>query len=217
MVVVYPLTVQIDNTELRYSLRSLDKYLHAPFEVVLVGDIIPEWLTNITQIELPDVRGQHLYSVRRKVIAALQYASEVFFMNDDIYLLDYADSNFPYYSSGLLDKKAESGAKPLTLQLQQKNKPTKYFGHYPCIYRKDFIDIVNQFTNDCIPKSAYCNCIDAESVEVADCKILTSKKAPYIKEFIKGKPCFSTGVYSIKEALPLLQQLFPKPSKFELQ
>lgn len=216
MVVVYPLTVQNDYTELRYSLRSIEKHLEPPFEVVIVGELIPTWINNVTVIDLPDLRGQNLYSVRRKVIAAMRYADEVFYMNDDIYLLEPADSGFPYYSSGLLEKKAEAGAKPLVAQLQALNKPTKYFGHYPCIYRSDFTDIVNRFTNDCITKSAYCNFIEVETVEISDCKLLTSKKLGYIKEFIKDKPCFSTGIYSIKEALPVLQELFPYKSKFEI-
>lgn len=216
MIVVYPLTLQNDYIELLFSLRSLDKYLKKPFEVVIVGDLLPGWINNVTQIELPDVKGQHLYSVRRKVIAALNYADEVFYMNDDIYLLQNADANFPYYSSGLLDNKGESGAKPLVNQLRAFKKPTRYFGHYPCIYRKDYTEIVNRFTNDCITKSAYCNFIEADTVEISDCKLITSKKPGYIREFIKDKPCFSTGMYSIKDALPVLNELFPEKSKFEI-
>lgn len=217
MTIVYPLTTQIDYCELKYSLRSIEKYLPAPFEVVIVGDNMPEWINNVTQIELPDIKGQNQYSVRRKIIAALHYASsEIFFFNDDIYLLEKAGANFPYYSSGVLEKIGESGAKPLLKQLQSHGKPAKYFGHYPAVYKRDFTEVINNFSIECITKSAYCNFTQVESIEVSDCKILTAKKEGVIREFIKDRPCFSTGVYSIQSALPVLEELFPEPSKYEI-
>src|SRR6478735_3971728 len=111
MIVVYPLAAQINNEELRYSLRSIEKYLKPPFEVVIIGDHVPDWLNNAAQIWIPDVKGQNQYSVRRKVMAALSYEKEIFFMNDDFYLLEKTDpKKFPFYSSGTLKGKAEAGA-----------------------------------------------------------------------------------------------------------
>lgn len=218
---MYPLATQLDHTELKYSLRSLEKFLkpplgQSPFEVVIVGDHLPDWINNITHIELPDIQGQTQYSVRRKVIAALHYADEFLFMNDDIYLLTPTDYNFPYYSSGTLEGKGESGAAPLLKQLRALNKPVKYYGHYPSFYRKDFIDVINNFTNECVTKSAYCNFIGVDSIEIQDCKILTARKPAVIKEIIKDKPCFSTGITSLQSCLPVLEELFPEPSKFEI-
>lgn len=212
--VVYPLTVQLDYTELKYSLRSLDKFLPKPFEVVIVGNVIPDWITNVTQIELPDVTGRPMLSVRRKVIAALHYRDEFLFMNDDIYLIDTYKPT--YYSSGTLKGKAESGAKQTCDQLAKYEKSTSYYGHYPAEYKNDFIDIVSRFTDDCITKSAYLNCKGVESVEVKDCKIITPLKPKETLSFISNKPCFSTGPRSIDSVLPVLQKLFPNPSIFEI-
>lgn len=214
MVVTYPLTAQNDYTELKYSLRSLQKFLPPPFEVVIVGDHVPEWINNVTVIQLPDIKGQRELSVRRKVLAALEYAKEILFMNDDFYLLrEYTPV---YYTSGVLNKVGESGAKSLLNQLQKFNKPVKYYGHYPVVYKKDFREAMENFTPDCLNKSAYCNFIEAQSVEVQDCKLLSAVKPGVIEQFIKGKPCFSTGVNSINSAVPVLQELFSEPSKYEI-
>lgn len=217
MIVCYPLTTQLDYTELRYSLRSIEKFLKKPFEVVVVGVMVPDWINNVTQIEIPDVPGRSLLSVRRKVIAALHYTDEIFFMNDDFYLLKKTNPHhFPYYYSGSLEKKSEAGARPLLTQLQSINKPFAYYGHYPAVYKKDFTQVMQNFTEDCITKSAYCNFIEPNAVEVADCKIMTTVKPGYVKEFIKDKPSFSTGVQSINSVLPVLEELFPEPSKYEI-
>ncbi len=210
--IMCPITNQIDYTELKYSLRSVEKYLPG-YEIIIVGEYLPEWITNITHIELSDIPGQAVFSVRRKILAALEYAEEIFFMNDDFILLQKVE-NYPYYSSGLLDKKGESGARPLTAQLQSLKKPTRYFGHYPAIYRQDFKEIISHFTKDCITKSAYCNFIEVEPLEIRDCKILHPMKQ--VKDFIKDLPCFSTGIRSLNSCLPILQELFPEPSKYEL-
>lgn len=217
MRIVYPLTFQNDYTELLYSLRSVERFIKKPYEVVIVGDLLPEWIINITHISLPDIPGKTVLSVRRKVLAALQYADDdIFFMNDDIYLLEPADKNFPYYSSGTLKGKGEAGAAQLLKQLTQLDKPVKYFGHYPCIYKKDFGQVLENFNADCLTKSAYCNFVDAESVEVSDCKLLYAKPPGYVREFIKERPSFSTGVLSLKLALSVLEELFPDKSNFEL-
>jgi hypothetical protein len=214
MKILYPLKSQNDYIELKYSLRSVEKFFDNPGEILIVGDTLPDWITNITHIELKDLPNQAVFSVRRKVIAAFAYTKEdLFFMNDDFYLLKKADKNFPYYSSGTLDKKGESGARPLLEQLQG---PNKYFGHYPAIYKKDFPEIISRFTKECITKSAYLNAIGVETVEIKDCKIVTPMKEAAIMEFIKDLPCFSSGNNSLKSCLPVLEKLFPNPSKYEL-
>lgn len=211
--VLYPLFSQLDYTELKYSLRSIEKYMPG-CEIIIVGSDLPDWITNVTHINLGDLPGQRVFSVRRKVLAGIEYAGEVFFMNDDFYLLKEPD--FIYYSSGLLDNKGESGARPLRDQLKEHQKPTRYFGHYPCIYGKDFTEIISLFTRDCITKSAYCNFINIDPVEIKDCKLINPTKPQAIKEFIKNLPSFSTGVRSLKSCLPILEELFPKPSQYEL-
>ena len=216
MNVCYPLTTQIDYTELRYSLRSIEKYLQPPFDVVIVGDNLPEWINNVTQIGLPDLPGRKQMSIRRKILAALEYAEEILFLNDDLYLLQPTES-FPYYWHGYLKNYSESGSQPLFNKLEYLGKPTKHFdGHMPIVYKQDFKEVSKIFAEDCIIKSMYCNYLGIEGTFAGDCKLLRETKPEVIREFIKDKPCFSTGKYSLPSALCILEELFPEPSKYEI-
>lgn len=216
--IVYPLTNQKDYTELLFSLRSVEKFIKTPYEIVLVGEQMPDWITNATQIVLPNVQENKLISVRRKILAALEYLKEdIFFMNDDFILLKETDpETFPYYSSGKMDRMAETGAAPSVKQLREKGKPTRYFGHYPCIIRQDFPEIIKNFSDNIINKSVYCNMIDIVCVETPDCKLNENTSASVVKKFIQGRVCLSTGVYSLNHAIPVLSEMFPNPSKFEI-
>lgn len=215
--VVYPLTVQLDYTELKFSLRSLEKYLPQPFEVVIVGTELPEWINNITQIELPDVRGRKQLSIKKKILAALEYAEEILFMNDDIYLLQPGIENIPYYYSGDLSIIRESGTKPLQKKLEQLGKPQKHFDiHVPIIYKQDFKQVIRELPEDTIIKSAYCNYLEIEGEEMPDCKIQKVMAAKVIKELIKDRVCFSTGPQGLKSSLPVLNELYPHKSQYEI-
>jgi hypothetical protein len=214
MIVVYPLAAQLDYTELRYSIRSL-KFLTLPFEVVIIGNNLPDWITNVTNIELPDIPGRVQISVRRKIYAALEYAEEILFMNDDIYLLKDYGSN--YYWNGDIKQYTYTGARQAEKELIAMGKQTKNFDlHYPIVFKQDFKAVMENFTDDTLIRSAYCNYLGIEGVQIPDCKILTSKKSGIIKEIIKELPCFSTGIYSLSSALSILQELFPNPSKYEI-
>jgi hypothetical protein len=216
MTIMYPLQAQSDYTELMYSLRSIEKFISVPHEIVIVGDKIPDWITGITQIEVADIPNKKQWSIRRKILAALEYCNEMFFINDDIYLLEKM-STIPFYYSGTLKNYSESGSSKLAKQLKEQGKPEKKFDiHYPIIYDKRFKEVSEHFTSDVIIKSMYCNYLNIDGVEFPDCKLLKDTKPDKIREFIKDKPCFSTGHYSLRSALPVLQELFPIKSKFEV-
>lgn len=216
MTIVYPLTVQNDYTELLFSLRSIEKYLKKPYEVLIIGEVLPEWIVNVTHINLPDVRGKKQLSIRRKILAGLQYVDEFLFMNDDVYFLKPV-IEFSYYYHGQLKQYSETGSRQLEKRLIELNKPTKVFdGHYPLMYDQRFKEVSEQFHSDCIIKSMFCNFVEIEGELVSDCKLLRSMSKEEIYLFIKDKPCFSTGVMSIKSALPVLEELFPNKSKYEI-
>lgn len=217
MTVVYPLTKQIEYEELRYSLRSLEMFLGGDYEVVIVGDEVPEWINNVTIIHLPDVRGRKQLSIKKKIVAGIHYAGgEILFMNDDIYLLR-PQSEFPYYFNGTLVNYSESGSKPLMKELQGMGKPIKHFdGHYPLIYGEDFREILYKFSDDTIIKSAYCNYKEIPGVESPDNKVLRKIPVEGIRKFIQDKSSFSTGLYSQGPCMEVLEELFPEPSKYEI-
>lgn len=216
MIIAIPLTVQNDYTELRYCLRSIEMFITKPYEIVIIGDCIPYWLNHVTNIQLPDIRGKKQLSIRSKILAALEYADEILFMNDDIYFLQPA-TEFPYYWHGYLKHNSETGTRPLEKELIALKKPIKHFdGHYPIVYNKGFKEASEHFSEECIIKSMYCNYFEIEGVFAPDCKILKASKPAEVNGFIKDKHCFSTGAYSLQSCLPVLNELFPIPSNFEI-
>lgn len=215
-VIMYPLQVQLDYTELKYSLRSIEKYITKPLEVLIVGEVIPDWITNITHLKLKDIPGRKQLSIRRKILAALEYSDEVFFMNDDIYLLNSTNpANYPFYYSGDLSTIGETGGRLLMDQLKAQNKPTKHFDtHVPIIYERAKFKELEGFGADCIIKSMYCNYHEIEGIELPDFKI-NKKTSDLARVFNQGEPCFSTGPMGLQAALPILNELYPNKSKYE--
>lgn len=215
MIFFYPLAAQKDYIELMYSLRSIEKYAE-PTEVIIVGSQIPDWLTGVTWIKLEDIKGRPVLSVRRKIIAALEYAKQpIVMMNDDMFLLR-PHTEFPYHRSGELKSIGESGALPLRQQLEKLHKPTHYYGHYPCVVDTDFASVTEIVDQDSIIKSAYCNLKEVSSQPVPDCKLMNDSPRVFVESFMVNKPCISTGVKSLKCVLPVLEGMFSEPSKYEV-
>lgn len=215
MTIAYPLTSQNDYSELKYSLRSVEKFIPQPYEVLIIGDVLPEWLTGVTHITLPDVPGKKQLSIRRKILAALEYAEEVIFFNDDYFLLRQWDA-VPYYWCDMLKRCNETGARPLEKKLTELNKPQKWFDiHYPIIYKQNFKEASQHFPQECIIKSMYANYFEIEGELMPDCKIHSKPTKEQFFNFVKDKPCVSTGVSSVNSVLPFLQILFPNKSNFE--
>lgn len=215
MKIMYPLANQFDYEELRYSLRSIEKFIDYD-EVIIVGDYIPEWLINVTQIHVSDIPNKKQLSIKKKILAALEYTKEFLFMNDDMYFLKPV-TEFPYYYKGYLKHYTEAGSKQLEKELELIRLQTKNFDtHYPLIYDRSFKVVAQQFSEDTIIKSMYCNYHEMEGVFLPDCKMVRETSNQDIREFIKDRFMFSTGIYSIDKALPVLAELYPKKSIFEL-
>ena len=218
MFIVYPLQAQYDYTELLFSLRSVEKYFTPPYEVVVVGDKIPEWLTNVTQICVPDILGRKQLTIKKKIYAALEvYPTDHFFMNDDVYLLEETDGKYPYFYQGMLTTVGESGARPLLNELTKMGKPIKNFDlHQPLIYDYRFKDVFANFPSEVIVKSCYCNFLGIDGEYYPDLKINRKIERADIEAAIKGRKYFSSGPSGLGYVIPVLQTLFPKKSNFEL-
>jgi hypothetical protein len=218
MQVVIPIVPQIDNTELRYCLRSLEKFLDA-FEVTIVGSVIPDWITGVEWIELPDLPGRKQLSIKRKIMAALHRYDEIFYTADDCYLLKQTVAKkFPYICNGELAKRNhEGGAAPLVVQLQEMGKTTLNFDcHYPLVYRKDFLEIIPLFKDNTLVKSAYCNYLSVPVQQKKDAKIISPMQSHEVEKFCSTIPAFSTGHNTVRSCKPFLEKLFPEQSRFEV-
>jgi hypothetical protein len=217
MIILYPLKAQDDYTELLFSLRSVEKYLPV-LEVVIVGDTLPDWVVNVTWLNVGDIPGRKQLTIRKKIFSALEYSEGVFFMNDDYFLLREIDPlTFPYFYNGTIRESGESGARILKDQLEAKGKPIKHFDtHIPIVYRKAEFAALEAFTGDCIIKSLYCNFHEIPGVQFPDFKVNSPKDSLGVKEKIKKNICMSSGPMGLKTLIPILQEMFPNKSRFEI-
>lgn len=214
MTVAIPLKHQLNHTELKYCLRSIDKFVQNP-EVIIVTDNLPDWINNVTQIKVKDVHERKQKTIKYKAFAALNYTDEVIWLHDDTYLLQPYIPKF--YFHGDLSRNNESGARMAKEQLTEMGKLTLNFdAHCPIVYDKRFLQVVERFTSDTVVKSIYGNYLGIPAVQMSDPKI-DRKLSPYeIKQLIKGKPYFQSGEIGIKYCLPVLEELFASPCVFEI-
>jgi len=211
MTIAYPLKSQSDYSELRYSLRSIERFYRGN-EVVIIGSKLPDWIDNVTWIRVEDIPNRKQLTIKYKILAALEYTDEIYFMNDDVFLLE--PPTFKYYYHGDLASVGESGARPLLKQLQSFGKTTKNFdGHYNLVYRKDFKNVMEHFAHDVIVKSAYCNYLGIEGELIPDNKIISKKTD--VKAFMQDRNSISTGVSSWGIVQPVIAEIFKGKSMYE--
>ena len=211
MTIAYPLKSQSDYSELRYSLRSIERFYRGN-EVVIIGSKLPDWINNVTWIRVEDIPNRKQLTIKYKILAALEYTDEIYFMNDDVFLLE--PPTFKYYYHGDLASVGESGARPLLKQLQSFGKTTKNFdGHYPLVYRRDFKLILEKFAHDVIVKSAYCNYLGVEGELIPDNKIISKKTD--VRQFMQDRNSISTGVTSWGIVQPVVAEVFKQKSMYE--
>lgn len=222
MTVAIPLKKQSNYDELKFALRSVERHVKA--DVIIIGEQLPRWIDNVTWIKLGDLDGRKQLSVKRKILAALEYSEEILFSNDDIYFLK--KTKVPYYWNGDLKGYSYTGSKELQADLKRMGKPTKSFElHTPLIFKQDFKEVIKKFSVDTLIRSAYCNYLEIEGERFTgkidgqsafDCKFVKAPKPVDVTKAIESMDFISTGVYSVHAVLPFLQQLFPTPSKFEI-
>ncbi len=211
MTIAYPLKSQSDYSELKYSLRSIERFYRGN-EVVIIGSKLPDWIDNVTWIKVEDIPNRKQLTIKYKILAALEYTDEIYFMNDDVFLLE--PPTFKYYYHDDLASVGESGARPLLQQLKAMGKPTKNFdGHYNLVYRKDFKNVMDNFAHDVIVKSAYCNYLGIEGELKPDNKIISKKTD--VKAFIQDRNSISTGTNSWGIVQPVVAEMFKQKSCYE--
>jgi hypothetical protein len=214
------------NLELRYCLRSIEKYAKGVQNIFLIGER-PRFLNleKVLHIPLKDCARKQL-SIKRKIEAALHHphCTETFaFWNDDFVLLRDTDlAHLPVYYSGDLASVSEKGARHLLPDLKKKGLPTRHADiHCPILYNKEmFTEAMQAFDwqdRDFVIKSLYSNYHRLEGLEMKDLKINTSLIYERIRAEIQDRWIFSYGDYGLNPPMKmLLEELFPEPSKYEL-
>ena len=183
-----------DNDELRYSLRSIEKYLSGVGKVWIIGECA-DWIENVRHIFYPDQPSkQPDYNIMRKICRAIEepeLSEDFLFFNDDHFLLHpFEAETFPYFFDKTLERYLkERGtdtygkrAKNTLDHLKSKGLPCKHFDiHYPIIYNKSlFLQHVAQAVDwskeAYVIKSMYANSLSIEGTEAKDYK--TGRELP---------------------------------------
>ncbi|MBK7304360.1 MAG: hypothetical protein IPI90_14195 [Saprospiraceae bacterium] len=221
------------DNELRYSLRSVEKYLTGYDKIFLVGNK-PDWVKNVVHIPKQDIPCKEC-SIKEKILAACydyRLSEDFLFLNDDhIFLQKTETYEIKSYFYGTLSEwinrrspkeryfKCLSNAKA---ELERFGLPTYHFDiHVPIVYNKTrFIQAMDTYnwnlTEGMVIKSLYGNTFFENPVEYLDCKINEGINLEQIEKRVKDRFCFSFGDKGLNMHLKyFLNKNFLDPSKYE--
>lgn len=229
---VGPGSIWQDN-ELRYSLRSVEKYLRGVDKVWVIGQC-PKDIKPLVNFILMDNDGASREArIMNKIICACEITeiSERFlFMNDDHFFIKETDIDLPYYSDSSLQEVAayrrnrDAYQRSLTNTITALNEiemPTHHFDiHCPIVYHKDTFKMIMGGFDWSVPfgytiKSLYSNMAGVERVFMPDLKIDFDASEQQVEQLLKDRFVFSVGDRAILATKRTLRSLYPTPSKWE--
>jgi len=224
----------VEDIELRYCLRSVEKHIKNVRNVVIVG-FKPDWIKGIIHLPTEDDHACKETNIYRKVLLACQdpdITEDFLFFNDDHFILqDFDADNFPFFYKGDLlfvlkhlppYNKYSTCVHKTAYKLKELGLETKNFDtHTPILYNKQkFIEVMTQ--HDWAPrfgyvvKSLYANQLKIEGVKEPDCKMNDFPSIESFYERIKERKVFSIGGGALCDGLKYVwDELYPIPSRWE--
>ena len=176
------------NEELRFSLRTVQKYCPEVTRLIVAGEQALFLSDKVEYLPIKEAQGNKEYRIAMKVFEVCNYIKGDFlFMNDDFFFLRPTNlENYPNYSKG--DLKATQQAQHYQKAIQDTQHYLKELGHTthhfdvhtPIIYNaKKFQALLPHFeksrlsTNGFVVKSLYGNIYNLEPTQIVDCKLTT--------------------------------------------
>lgn len=224
---------QWQDNEIRYSLRSLEKYLKDYRKVFIIGHK-PDFLNeNAIHVPFQDVYTNKARNIMAKVhwMAGDQRMTHEFMMlNDDYFFLkDLSALNYPYYykcdltlSSKINHNEYSKHCEATLTTLTQAGLKTKNFDvHRPIIFHKFKLKQMCSKFNwhikyGYILKSMYCNYWNIEGILEEDVKISRQIPVNIIQKLNENREVFSVGDQALNQSMKAyLMNAFPTKSKFE--
>jgi len=220
--------------ELRFSLRSLEKFVSGIGNVYIVGHC-PRWATNVFHLQYPDpfpCKERNIMLKMARICGHPDLSETWLSLHDDHFALDFQEAGeIPNYSGGSLERmvaKAKPGnnwreaVQNTNNVLKSKNLPTHNFDiHTPILIDKEKFPAIMDSYNWKTPrgyvvKSLYANTIGLEPTPLIDIKLNQRYTYPDLVARLKGRPWFSTGNGGLSGHFKnLLHAIFPEPSKYE--
>ena len=233
--IIYPYINSVwGGLELRYSLRSVEKYISGVRNVYIIGDK-PDWINNV--IHVPSKHNPNIHAKEKNICDKILLAfslpditDNIAVFNDDHYICRDIDLvSLPYYYDKELSLKHGVNLNSYRMSinntveyLMNKNLPfLNYDIHIPILYKKtEFQDIMKNADwrkpYGYVIKSLYCNSMNIEGVKHPDLKIAWQVPFHRLRKMLEGKDFFSIGDRSIGVPMKkILELYFPDKSKFE--
>ena len=218
--------------ELKYALRSIEKYLTGYEDIYLIGDKFPAWLQNVKFVNVSEPEKKTSRNILAKIMASFEHAGDtVLQWQDDIYLTKPLDiQNIKYWYEGTLEQAIErshGGYKSLVENTaRQITENGKFYDvHTPIIYHKKFLELVlskyKWHKYQYLVKTLYCKQIPewliGRSDEIKDCKLHGPDTKENRLNKIKDALFFSTSPQSIDlDMIEIFETLYHEKSKYEI-
>ena len=222
-----------DNLELKFALRSIEKYVRGYNEIHIVGSL-PSFIDSKTVKFYPygdySWSATNIYRKIAHVCDVNKISSKFLFTNDDIFFLDEVSApHYPYYYDGTLtrlynglpSKSTYRENIMNTIKIMYSNRPRNFDVHRPIVYdRLVFMNILKQ--HDWAKKYGYliktCYCEDAgiTAIKCKDLKIRKALSKLALDGVLKTKPIFSIADEAIDtNFVNAMNVKFPNKSKYE--
>lgn len=219
-----PYRLAHEGIELRYALRSIEKYLKGYKDVYLVTDSAPKWYKGKV-IQCFEESTKSSLNILNKLIKAgeVREVGETFLQwQDDIFLLKPLEvKDIKYWYDGTIaenEAKAKGRYKRYLINTGfQIGGGALYFDtHTPIVYSRTYLHHILEWfkTRPLLLKSIYGAEFADNCEEMPDCKF----SEPYTKDIlyqIKDKLFFSIGPGVDDTIVEILEELYPEKSKLE--
>lgn len=208
-----------NDAELRFSLRSMQKYLTGVDRVFLVGER-PAFIKNVEYLPFRDSYSIADINIYLKIKHACEngISDKFLFMNDDHFFLDYFDTEkFPNFAEGTIDEylKRRGGALNDYTRRVKRAAPgdSPFFDvHTPIVYeREKFLAMKYDMVNGQTIKSLYGYTYKLEPTPFKDLKIFSQQDL-----IVHSKtPIFSTRPRITAGLWRAIEEAYPLSSKYE--
>lgn len=209
--------------ELKFALRSIEKYLTGYGAIHLIGDR-PKWFAGYSTEFNQRTNGKE-YDIKSRIVYAIdkiQELSDNFLMwHDDHSLLKLLDvSEIKYWYDGTLQDALKNNAKgygrTIENTLDEFPDAKNFDIHTPIVFDKVWFKLFMDYTSEICLKSYYCAKAGITGEPMPDLKLNRPMVRGEIMAAIDKRLFFSTGPLSlIGEMVDVLDELFPEKSKFE--
>ncbi len=216
MRLVIPYRLSGDGIELRYAIRSMQKYFTPLSGVLLIGDR-PEWFTG-DHIPWTDIKGRKERSIQSKVLRCPD--RHFLYSNDDFFALQLFDENLPNYYDTTCNDMANRHPMHSYRDMYYNCLSTwlNFDIHTPmAIDQHRFRESFEAMGGQTPVKTTYGNYKSIEKSEyLCDLKITGKHSEDEIRYLIKDRPFFSTHDSAINGAMiSVLNYLYPDVSSYE--